>query len=99
MKKIKDKVRYLLQKYPELRDDDFKLMATFYSFELGGWEDLKKLSAYDFFINFANHKYTSFESIRRMRCKLQEQMHDLRGKKYEERKILEQNVREEIKSL
>jgi hypothetical protein len=96
---IKSRVKKLLVNFPELRDDDFKLIATYYSYESGGWESLKKVSAYDFLINFANHRYTSFESIRRVRCRLQEKEQELRGQKYEERKKLEQKIKEEIKTL
>lgn len=98
-KDIKSKVRYLLINYPELRDDDFKLLATYYAFQSGGWDKLKDITAYDFLIGFANHKYTSSESIRRMRSRLQEKEESLRGENYEKRKKLEEKVREEIKTL
>ena len=98
-KDIKTRVKYLLVKFPDLRDDDFKLVATYYSYESGGWDALKEVTAYDFLLNFANHKYTSFESIRRMRCRLQEKEDNLRGENYEKRKKLEEKIREEIKTL
>ena len=78
-KDIKTRVRYLLVKFPELRDDDFKLLATYYAFQSGGWDKLKDVTAYDFLIDFANHKYTSSESIRRVRAKIQEQEDNLRS--------------------
>jgi hypothetical protein len=99
MKDIKEKVKTLLIKHPELRDDDFKLIATLYSVQSGGWNALKNISAFDFLINFANHKYTSFESITRVRRKLQEEDENLRGAKYLERQLLEKKVRKEIKTL
>ena len=98
-KDIKTRVRYLLVKFPELRDDDFKLLATYYAFQSGGWDKLKDVTAYDFLIDFANHKYTSSESIRRVRAKIQEQEENLRGENYENRKKLEEKVREEIITL
>ena len=35
MKTNKAKVKYLLEKKPHLRDNDFKLIATFYYLEVG----------------------------------------------------------------
>ena len=72
MKDIKEMVGYLLLKYPHLRDDDFKLVATFYLFEMGGREKADKITASEFLQQYADGKYTNFESIRRVRAKLQE---------------------------
>lgn len=98
-KDIKAKVTELLVKHPELRDDDFKLIATYYSVQSGGWEALKSLSAYDFLIKFANHSFTSTESIRRVRCRVQEKNEHLRGQNYEKRKKLEEKVKQDIRTL
>ena len=99
MKNIKDKVKFLLIKYPELRDDDNKLLTMFYCSEVGGWDALQEISAHDFFMNLINNKYTNFESIRRVRCKLQEINPELRGENYVSRKILAEVVKEEIAEL
>jgi hypothetical protein len=99
MKDIKTKVKWLLVKFPELRDDDNKLLATFYSYQVGGWDALKEMTAYDFFMNLVDNKYVNFESIRRVRCRIQEQEPELRGKKYMARKILADVTKVEIAEL
>ena len=86
MKKIKDRVRFLLEKYPALRDCDTRLYATYISFELGGKEELMKMSGYALLTEIAKGDITHFESIRRCRTKLQEQDPTLRGEKYDQRK-------------
>ena len=44
MTKIKDRVRYLLEQYPALRDDDTRRYATYLSFQLGGKQLLVDMS-------------------------------------------------------
>lgn len=93
-----DRVKYLLERYPELRDDDFKLISTFYYNEAGG-EKTKNMSAYDFIINLGNGKYTHSESIRRCRAKLQENNIELRGNNYDKRKEEGRETSKQIKNL
>lgn len=86
MKLVKDRVRLLLEKHPHLRDNDYKLYATFIAFEIGGIQMLKEISGYTLLTDIADGKYTHFESVRRCRAKLQEQDEKLRGEVYAKRK-------------
>ena len=99
MTKIKDRVRFLLEKYPVLRDDDTRLYATYISFELGGKEELQKMSGYALLTEIAKGEITHFESVRRVRSKLQEQDQSLRGEKYEQRHQHANSMRSNIKDL
>lgn len=84
-KKIKDKVEFLLQTNPELRDNDMKLIATYYFYEIGK-EEIDKLTAYDFLTKISSSKMTNFESIRRLRMQLQQHNENYRGSEYKNRK-------------
>lgn len=95
----KDKVKYLLTTYAHLRDSDESLIANYWMNEAGGKIALDKMSAKQFLFNFVSGAYTSPESIRRMRQKIQEQDESLRGKSYQKRQKLEQDVRSKIRSL
>lgn len=79
--KIKETVVSLLEKYPHLRDDDNKLMATIWKSEIGK-ELFDGLSAQEFLTYFAEGRLSSAEGIRRARQKAQEQRPDLRGEAY-----------------
>lgn len=99
MYKIKDIVKDLLTKRTELRDDDNKLIANIYLIEAGGFKALQSMSAQDFLVNFTKGFYSSPESIRRVRQKLQENYPELRGIKYNNRKQSGENTSNEIKDL
>lgn len=99
MTQIKERVRFLLEKYPVLRDDDTRLYATYLSFQLGGKTALEKMSAYALLTEIANGNLTHFESVRRVRSKLQEQEESLRGEKYEQRHQHAEATRKNINDL
>lgn len=86
MKDIRSNVEELLVNYPHLRDNDYKLVATYHLFELGGREKANQITASEFLEKYANGKLTNTESIRRVRAKLQEDNPRLRGTKWSERK-------------
>jgi len=86
MKQVKDRVRLLLEKHPHLRDDDYKLYATFIAYEIGGKDKLKQMSGYALLTDIADGKYVHFESVRRIRQKIQEQEPNLRGENYNKRR-------------
>lgn len=77
MKSMLDKVFDALLKNPELRDDDFKLIADIYA----NHYDVKYTSFYDVMQMHKAWGLPSFESIRRSRQKIQEEFPDLRGTK------------------
>jgi hypothetical protein len=87
MKQIIDIVRELLEKKPELRDNDNLLMATI-------WESQSNIL--NFFHRFKTGKLHSPESIRRARQKLQEEYQHLRGDLYEIRQKRQVKVKEEL---
>lgn len=90
-KEIKQNVRRLLERHPETRDCDLKLVSMYWS-EIDGFSDLLPSDIY-------NGDVTHFESIRRTRQKLQMEFEELRGYKYKVRKNkLEKEVRELIKN-
>ena len=91
--KTKDKVKYWLNKYPSLKDDDNRLSANIWSEELGGSD----ITAQDFLALYAANKLTSAPSIKRARAKLQEEEPKYRGKKYNLRKgILQDKWRKDL---
>jgi hypothetical protein len=84
-KTVKDKVRFLLQTNPALRDNDMKLIATYYFHEIGK-EEIDNLNAYDLLTKISSSKMTNFETIRRLRMQLQQHNEDLRGSEHKNRK-------------
>jgi hypothetical protein len=98
MKLIKDKVAFILQNKPKVRDDDNMLLASFFVYEIG-MDKVNEMNAMDLLKMIAYGQLPSTESIRRVRQKLQEQNPELRGEKYYERAHLGNNMRDEIKTL
>lgn len=94
-KKTKERVEQYLIKYPHLRDDDFKLIASYWQNEIGKGK-IETLSAHDVLKMLSEQKLTHPESIRRSRQKLQEQQPGLRGASYKHRKKEEQEFRKNI---
>ena len=91
--KTKDKVKYWLDKYPSLRDDDNRLSANIWSEELSGAD----ITTQDFLALYAANKLTSAPSIKRARAKLQEEEPKYRGEKYNIRKgILQDKWRKDL---
>lgn len=87
---IKENVIYLLRNFPETRDCDLRLTSMY-------WKKFDNCS--DLLNELYNGNITHFESIRRMRQKLQMDNEDLRGTRYKVRKYkLEKEVRETIKN-
>ena len=84
-KTVKDKVKFLLETNPVLRDNDMKLIATYYFHEIGK-EEIDNLNAYDLLTKISSSKMTNFETIRRLRMELQQHNETLRGSEYKNRK-------------
>lgn len=77
-----DKVLKQLNEDARTRDNDNLLIASIWFYEM---ERSDNISALDFLKSFAVGKFTSAESIRRCRQKLQEDYPGLRGKSYTKR--------------
>jgi hypothetical protein len=97
LKQAKDKVKALLIKSPELRDNDNRLIANYYYHESDS--NLLKITALDFLHQFAEGKFTNPETIRRCRQRLQEECPELRGKLWHEKQHAGGEVRKEVHSL
>jgi hypothetical protein len=97
IKKNKERVRELLEKFPHLRDSNEKLMATIWR------EDIQKMYGniggggyYETLRLIADGKLTSWEACTRASRKIQEQNVHLRGSEYRTRKNLAQETRIDI---
>lgn len=90
--KITDNIRRLLQRFPMLKDDDERLIANYWHYELKkqGIPESNTLKAY------AEGKLTSAETIRRTRQKLQEAEPELRGKLYKKKKYKAEDVKAQM---
>ena len=95
--KTKDKVKYWLNKYPSLRDDDNRLAANIWSKEIDAKCNLFKIKAVEFLRMYSNNELTSAPSTKRARAKLQEEEPKYRGNKYNLRKgILQDKWRKDL---
>ena len=81
--KTKEKVKYWLEKYPSLRDDDNRLCCNIWAEEMSalGLGDID-VPYIKFLELYAANKLTSAPSIKRARAKLQEEDASFRGGKY-----------------
>lgn len=95
--KVKKIVIYCLEKFERCRESDTRLVATIWKHHIK--PDLAKMTAEDLLQKLADNDLPSFESIGRMRRKLQEQRPELRGKNYVNRQQEEKKVIEELKTL
>lgn len=98
MKRTKKIVLKLLMENPRNRDSDQKLIANFWWMEISNkGYDISDFKAYDLLKMLSDNKLTSSETIRRTRCKLQEEHKELRGNKYMKRQIeLQNKVKKEL---
>lgn len=91
-------VKSLLEKYPDFRDSDTKLMAHVWRKDLG--YNLNLMSATDLLNEIAiNKKLSSWASITRYSRKVQELHPELRGTKYKEKQDKQEDVKAEIREI
>ena len=94
--KTKEKVKYYLDKYPSLKDDDNRLCSNIWLEELNDLNVMTK-DNFIFLKLYAENKLTSAPSIKRARAKLQEEEPKYRGEKYNLRKgILQDKWRKDL---
>ena len=94
--KTKEKVKYYLDKYPSLKDDDNRLCSNIWLEELNDLNVMTK-DNFIFLKLYAEGKLTSAPSIKRARAKLQEEEPKYRGEKYNLRKgILQDKWRKDL---
>ena len=100
IKGVVGRVKNILEKYPQARDDDMKLMA-FAIYDFYNWNKhyIRSKSAEDVCNDIYKGNVPHFTSILRCRQKLQEKCPDLRGKLYEIRKKHAEKVKEQIQEF
>lgn len=84
-KTIKEKITFLLETDPSLRDNDLKLISTFHFNQIGK-EEVIKMSAFDFLNRISNGEIISSDSVSRIKRMVQEENENLRGKFYKHKK-------------
>ena len=87
------KVLVALKEHPEMRDNDRLLVKHIWSHET------RAEHTGDFLHEFISGKLSHFESIRRMRQKLQEKYPDLRGERYKIRHAIDPDVVEQLRAF
>lgn len=96
-KELNSFIREYLEKYPHLRDDDYKLLATVWKvtlFKRG--LNIKIMTALELLQFVAEGKLPHMSSIVRTRSKLQEHNPQLRGTKYNERQAYSKKVKKQV---
>lgn len=85
-----DRIKTILERDARMRDNDELLIAFVWYYEIP--EDRRQsMSAWDFLAGYSKRKFTSAESIRRCRAKLQEMHPELRGDNYDKRHKISKN--------
>tara|TARA_R100001443_G_C3299615_1_gene164945 strand:+ start:452 stop:772 length:321 start_codon:yes stop_codon:yes gene_type:complete len=97
MKTIQEKIKALLSKKEYLRDCDRKLCThIWYREMLAKNIDIETFKATDFLRLYAEDKFTTDATIQRLRAKVQEVIPALRGKKYMERQLKQNKVKDDL---
>jgi hypothetical protein len=98
LKTVRLKVKYLLEKVPYTRENDMKLVGTYYLYEIGK-EDVNKMSAMELLTLISTNKVPHFETIRKERQRVQKAFPELKTEQYGKRRKVQQvyfkvNIRE-----
>ena len=90
-------VEKLLRENAGLRDDDFKLVANVWFWELSrDGSNPAQMTGFAVLQQYAQGKLTSADTITRQRRKLQEEYQELRGEKYQERQAKQSVVKKKL---
>jgi len=96
----RNRVKHLLERYPSLRDNDFKLIANLWFGDIKALgKNPREISCYEFFEGFSKNEFTNPQSVIRLRCKFQEAYPHLRGTVWENRHKEQPKVIEDLKTL
>ena len=90
------KVKELLASDKKYRDNDNALWSRFVANHLGGLEIIKAMSAYELLWMMTENKLPSFESVSRIRRKVQEDCPELRGDSYQAKQEKQSEVKKEL---
>tara|TARA_Y100000593_G_scaffold95130_1_gene200443 strand:- start:13973 stop:14290 length:318 start_codon:yes stop_codon:yes gene_type:complete len=96
IRNTEDKVKAMLQKHPETRDNDQKLVSFVWAYFIG-FDRCKEMTAWELLTMISRKELPNIVSIWRCRQKLQEHLPELRGEKWEERQKHSKKTKEEIK--
>ena len=91
-----EKVKELLVANPKYRDNDNAVWSRIVANYLGGLEAVKQMSAYELLSMMTSGELPSFESISRIRRKVQEDCPELRGNYYEVRQDKQGDIKKEL---
>jgi len=92
-------VKRILENVPECRDDDTLLTLKVWSIEEPELRKDKTFSFWKFAKRFRDGDFSKTESIRRSRCKIQEECPELRGEKYKARMEHQDDVIDELHQM
>lgn len=98
LKNAKDIITSWLTNYPELRDNDAKLIANIWAKTIGK-ERFENMSARDLLQMYVDGDLPQVETIRRTRAKVQEHNPFLRGKSYKGRQDQGEVITKGIKNI
>ena len=96
-KTAKHKVIKVLNEFPESRDNDNLLACYIWKGELN--TDINKLVVSAFFNKMSMGKLTAYETIRRIRAKLQSEDPSLRGENYLKRAKKNKQIQRDLFNL
>ncbi len=92
---IQENIRQLLLMHPGARDDDFSLVCLYADRNYNGVIP----SFTQVLVDMKTGKMPGWESITRLRRKVQEHCPQLRGQDYRRRKGMQETVKEDIKAM
>jgi len=98
MKKVQDRVKVQLVEKVSTRDSDNQLWCSMIKKKVGA-TNLNNITGKELLKMIANGQVESFESVSRMRRRLQEKNPSLRGKKWNLRHAEEKEVRKQINKI
>lgn len=97
MQNIQDEVRRILTDVPYTRDNDKKLTAIYWYWELEREGlDWMELSTQNFLAIYSGEGLTDAQTITRLRRQLQMKYPELRGEKYKARMANQEKVKEDL---
>lgn len=91
-----EKVRALMVSDEKYRDNDNALWSRIVANYLGGMEVIKVMSAYELLWKMTEGKLPSFESVSRIRRKVQEDHPELRGNFYDVKQDKQTEIKQEL---
>jgi hypothetical protein len=100
--KVYSFVQEILESKPETRDNDMYLAAIVWYRQCGSRYDRNDVSFTDFLHILRNYKregILTFETISRVRRKIQEKFVHLRGEEYDKRHAKQQEVKEDLRAM